>query len=77
MMEQAHLLLVTQNKTTPSSKRGREVIEHEALGIALHLFVRERKLEGGKAAGLVYHGRVRYRRHEKSGPMSVVLGVGG
>ena len=66
----------TQNKTTPSSKRGREVIGHADLGIALHLFVRERKLAGGKAAPFVYHGRVRYLRHEGSGPMSVVLGVG-
>ena len=66
-----------QNKTTPSSKRGREVIGHTDLGIGLHLFVRERpKLAGGKAAPFVYHGRVRYLRHEGSGPMSVVLGVG-
>ena len=66
----------TQNKTTPASKRGRELIEHEGRGIALHLFVRERKLQGGKAAPFLYQGRVRYLRHEGSGPMSVVLGVG-
>ncbi|MCC5870281.1 MAG: hypothetical protein JJU27_17400 [Gammaproteobacteria bacterium] len=30
----------------------------------------------GKAAPFVYHGKVRYLRHEGSGPMSVVLGVG-
>ncbi|HET9645863.1 MAG TPA: DUF3427 domain-containing protein [Burkholderiaceae bacterium] len=31
----------SQNATTPQSKRGQEVINHEALGIAIHLFVRD------------------------------------
>jgi superfamily II DNA or RNA helicase/HKD family nuclease/SOS-response transcriptional repressor LexA len=67
----------TQNSTTPQSKRGREIIEHERLGIALHLFVRDTKLSGGKAAPFVYHGKVRYRTHSGSGPMSVIFEVGG
>jgi superfamily II DNA or RNA helicase/SAM-dependent methyltransferase len=67
----------TQNSTTPQSKRGREIIEHERLGIALHLFVRDTKLSGGKAAPFVYHGKVRYQSHSGSGPMSVIFGVGG
>lgn len=65
----------SQNATTPQSKRGRELIAHEALGIAIHLFVRESKLAGGKAAPFTYHGRVRYVSHEGSGPISVVFAV--
>jgi len=65
----------SQNVTTPESKRGREIIDHEKLGITLHLFVRDTKLAGGKAAPFVYHGPVRYQSHSGSGPMSVVLDV--
>ena len=59
--------------TTPESKRGKEIIEHERLGIALHLFVRKHKLVGGKAAPFRYHGPVRYLSHTGSAPMSVIL----
>ncbi|MBV5818772.1 DUF3427 domain-containing protein [Pseudomonas aeruginosa] len=61
----------SQNATTPSSKRGREIIEHEKLGIGIHLFVRENKVENGKAAAFTYYGKVKYRGHSGSGPMSV------
>lgn len=66
----------SQNATTPQSKRGREVIEHVARGISIHLFVRDAKLAAGKAAPFTYHGRVRYVSHEGSGPMSVVFALG-
>ncbi|AVR87517.1 DUF3427 domain-containing protein [Thauera aromatica] len=66
----------SQNSTTPESKRGREVIEHEKMGITLHLFVRETKLSGGKAAPFMYCGRGRYKAHNGSAPMSVLLEVG-
>ncbi|MFO7907447.1 MAG: hypothetical protein R6U98_32670 [Pirellulaceae bacterium] len=46
-------------------------------GIALHLFVRDTKLSGGKAAPFVYHGKVRYQGHSGSGPMSVIFEVTG
>ncbi len=62
----------TQNSTTPPRKRGRELIEHEQRGIPVHLFVRDAKLTRDKAAPFTYYGRVRYLRHEGSGPMSVV-----
>lgn len=62
----------SQNSTTPGSKRGRELINHEANGTAVHLFDRERKLgKDGKAAPFVYRGRVRYLGHSGSAPMSV------
>ncbi len=49
----------SQNATTPESKRGRESIEHEKLGVSPHLFIRETKLGGGTAAPFVYYGPVR------------------
>jgi superfamily II DNA or RNA helicase/HKD family nuclease len=67
----------SQNKTTPEGKRGREIIDHEKRGLSIHLFVRENRLENGKAAPFVYHGPVRYRSHSGSGPMSVVFEVMG
>lgn len=62
----------SQNNTTPESRRGREIIQHDQLGIPVHLFVREAKLAGGKAAPFTYYGRVRYVRHYGSAPMSVI-----
>ena len=63
----------SQNATTPASKRGLEIIEHLAKGIAIHLFVRETKLGGGKAAPFVYRGAVTYASHVGSKPMSVTF----
>lgn len=67
----------SQNQTSPDSKRGQEIIHHAARGIAIHLFVRDQKLAGGKAAPFIYHGRVTYRTHQGSEPMSVVFEVEG
>jgi len=63
----------SQNATTPSNKRGQEIIGHEGKGIAIHLFVRESKLAGGKAAPLVYQGPVTYQSHTGREPMSVTF----
>lgn len=63
----------SQNATTPTSSRGRGLIDHQRNGWRIHLFVREHKLSNGKSAPFVYHGPVRYLRHEGSGPMNVVL----
>jgi SOS-response transcriptional repressor LexA len=67
----------SQNSTTPESKRGKELIEHQRKGIAIHLFVRERKLVGNKAAPFTYYGPVTYARHKGSAPMSVEWRVQG
>jgi superfamily II DNA or RNA helicase/SOS-response transcriptional repressor LexA len=61
----------SQNSTTPESKRGKELIEHEKLGIKILLFVRDAKLSGGKAAPFTYYGEVHYLRHKGSAPMSI------
>jgi superfamily II DNA or RNA helicase/HKD family nuclease len=74
-IDEHHFHWQSQNQTTPASKRGQEIIQHQALGIAIHLFVRDGKLAGGKAAPFVYHGQATYESHEGSGPMSVVFRV--
>ena len=63
----------SQRSVTPEHKKGREIIGHKDLGISIHLFVRENKLEKGKAAPFTYYGPVDYRTHEGSEPMSVVF----
>jgi len=65
----------SQNVTTPASKRGQEIIEHTAKGIAIHLFVRDTKLGGGKGASFVYRGQVTYQSHVGSNPMSVIFNL--
>ncbi len=49
------------------------IIRHAALGIDIHLFVRENKLAAGKAAPFTDHGRVVYQSLQGSQPMSVVF----
>lgn len=66
----------SQNSTTPKSKRGRELIDHQNLGLSIHLFVRETRLRHGKAAPFTYYGPVEYQSHEGSGPMSVIFKLG-
>jgi len=65
----------SQNTTSPASKRGQEIIHHEAKGIAIHLFVRDAKLEGRTAAPFVYRGMARHLSHSGSNPMSVTFSV--
>lgn len=74
-IDEHHFHWQSQNATTPISKRGQEIIEHEKLGLAVHLFVRDHKLQAGKAAPFVYFGKARYQSHKGSAPMSVVWEV--
>jgi hypothetical protein len=74
-IDDTHFHWQSQNATDPTSKRGQEIIHHAALGIDIHLFVRENKLAAGKAAPFTYHGRVVYQSHQGSQPMSVVFGL--
>jgi hypothetical protein len=75
-IDETHFHWQSQNATTPDSKRGQKVIDHEKLGLSIHLFVRDHKLQAGKAAPFIYHGQARYQSHTGSAPMSVVLEVG-
>jgi SOS-response transcriptional repressor LexA len=70
-IDERHFHWQTQNQTSPENKRGRELINHAALGISLHLFIRENKLLNGKAAPFQYFGQVKYLDHTGSKPMSV------
>jgi hypothetical protein len=63
----------SQNSTTPGRAKGSALIDHEKLGLSLHLFVRERKLQDGKGAPFTYQGRVQYVKHTGEAPMSVIL----
>jgi hypothetical protein len=45
---------------------------HEALGIRIHLFVRDERLIGGKGASFLYYGPVSYVKHTGEKPMTVV-----
>jgi superfamily II DNA or RNA helicase/HKD family nuclease len=60
----------SQNQTTPSSKRGRELISHRDKDIPVHLFIRESKLRKGKGAPFTYFGEVDYSGHEGSKPIT-------
>jgi SOS-response transcriptional repressor LexA len=62
----------SQNSTSPRSKKGGQIIDHQKNGIAIHLFVRDTKLRNGKAAPFTYYGRVRYVSHTDSEPMNVI-----
>jgi superfamily II DNA or RNA helicase/HKD family nuclease len=75
-IDESHFHWQSQNATTPESKRGQEIIQHEKQGISIHLFVREHKLQTGKAAPFVYCGKASYQSHTGSAPISVVLEVG-
>ncbi|MBV0933331.1 DUF3427 domain-containing protein [Marinobacterium weihaiense] len=71
-MDAEHFHWQSQNSTSPDSKRGREIIQHQQLGSRVYLFVREHKLSNGKAAPFLFYGEVKYVCHENSKPMSVV-----
>lgn len=72
-LDESHFHWQSQNSTGPSSKRGHEIIHHAELGIDIHLFVRDQKLVGAKAAPFTYYGRVAYESHQGSQPMSVTF----
>jgi superfamily II DNA or RNA helicase/HKD family nuclease/SOS-response transcriptional repressor LexA len=74
-IDETHFHWQSQNSTSPESLRGREIVEHEARGIAIHLFVREGKLAGGKAARFTYFGVVRFESMQGREPISVVFSL--
>jgi len=61
----------SQRSTKPSSKKGRGLAEHNALGSRIFLFVRKSGLVAGKGAPFIYCGAVNYLSHTGSEPMSV------
>jgi hypothetical protein len=62
----------SQNASRPDRGRGREYIEHQAIGKRIFLFVREaNKDEYGRTLGFVNFGEVDYLSHSGSQPMSI------
>jgi len=62
----------SQNKTTQDSKPGRMIRDHQAMGLPVHLFVRQRaKTRAQKAAPFVYRGELTFERWEGDGPITV------
>ena len=62
----------SQNRTAQESKHGRQIRDHQALGIASHLFVRARsKSPQGTASPFVYCGDVKFVRWEGNKPITV------
>jgi hypothetical protein len=72
-IDDSHSHWQSQKDTKPGSTRGEKIIGHAAMGINIHLFVRENKLAARKAAPLTYHGCVVYESHQGSKPMGVVF----
>jgi len=71
-IDASHFHWQSQNSTTPSSKKGMAIIDHERDNSNIHLFVRKHKLAGKKGAPFVYCGAVNYQKHTGSAPMSVI-----
>ncbi|TPV54787.1 DUF3427 domain-containing protein [Aestuariibacter sp. GS-14] len=69
--DEKHFHWQSQNSTSPSNKRGKEIIEHKKLGSRVYLFVRESKLRGKTAAPFMFYGEVSYVEHNGEKPMNV------
>ena len=70
-IDDKHFHWQSQNSTSPSNKRGREIVEHQKLGSRVYLFVREGKLRGKTASPFMFYGEVKYINHESEKPMNV------
>ncbi len=62
----------SQNRTGPTGKTGKGIIQHRAEGSQVHLFVRKNRLEDKKGAPFTYCGKVDYESHKSEKPMNVI-----
>lgn len=67
-IERSSFAWTSQNQMTPSNPAGQRVLEHEAQGRSLHLFVKP-----GSHDRSVYLSTVTVQGHTGSAPMSVTL----
>ena len=67
-IERSSFTWTSQNQMTPSNPAGRRVLEHQAEGRCLHLFVKP-----GSHDSSVYLGTVTAQGHTGSAPMSVTF----
>jgi superfamily II DNA or RNA helicase/HKD family nuclease/SOS-response transcriptional repressor LexA len=70
-MDEKHFHWQSQNSTSPSNKRGREIIEHQKIDSSVYLFIRENKLRGKRASPFTFYGEIKYVKHESEKPMNV------
>ena len=62
----------SQNRTTQNSKHAEAIRDHEALGFAVHLFVRRlKRVNGGGAAPFLYCGDVEFQGWDGNAPITV------
>jgi superfamily II DNA or RNA helicase len=61
----------SQNRTTQESKHGRMLVDHQARGLHVHLFVRPSKRAGASVTRFIYCGEVDFASWEGSAPITV------
>ena len=61
----------SQNATTRTSKKGKQLSEHKLLGLDIHLFIRKTKKLGGNAAPFTYFGKVDFMDWEGDKPITI------
>jgi len=63
----------SQNRTTQASESGKSILEHQARGIAVHLFVRAKpKMADGRGAPFYYCGQVEFLSWSGDKPITVI-----
>ena len=61
----------SQNSTRQDSKAGEALSKHDEHGIHTHLFVRQTKMAGSKAAPCIYCGELDFDRWEGEKPITI------
>ena len=65
----------SQNRTKRDSRPGREIAEHRALGIHVHLFARATAKVRGETQPFAYAGELEFQRWEGDNPITVWWGL--
>ena len=61
----------SQNRTTQESTHGQKIKFHDEKEIKVHLLIRKKKVENGKASPFTYCGEVSYVSWENEKPITV------
>jgi hypothetical protein len=61
----------SQNRHKRDSPTGQKMLDHESLDIDVHLFIRKRSKQGGKAAPFVSCGDVKFVDWERDNPITI------
>lgn len=63
----------TQNKTTPSSETGKDLVNSQSRGIVLHMFLRKAKQIGNQKLDYIYVGEVYSTSYEGEKPITIQM----